>query len=235
MRLPSHSIICLLAALAGWSGCGQSTPEIMLNVAQDGTKPCLGAAHLEISVITVDGVQVFHEFGQFFDVNTHACLIPTYSFPELPLGRGIQIAVSMWDSTSDNAGHLATGSSVPIDVKASSPTTQLDLNLTRRVGVELGSIIILKPDDWQAISGVTRLQFRITPEDEQTPIRSGFFSFAPELRDDPFPLIVSALPQPAVMTGFEVAVEAYRDQEPLRTWTGWAYLGPDNNPGYLQP
>jgi len=205
-----------------------------LNIGQDGTKPCLGAAHLEVQVITTDGVHVFHEFGQFFDVNTHACLIPTYSFPALPFGKGIQIAISIWDSTSDTTGQLASGASLPVEVKAGSADTQLELTLSR-TSAQLGTIIITKPADWGAMSGVNKLQYRITPAGEPTPVRSGFFSYAPDLRADPFPLIVSALPLPAVLTEFSVQVEAYRESDLLRTWNASAWIGPDSgqNPGYI--
>ena len=215
-------------------GCGAGTPEVWLALKEDGTKPCLGAAHLEIQVITSDGVHVFHEFGQFFNGETHACTIGQFRFPELTPGKGIQIAVSMWDSTSDTSGQLSTGASLPINVELDSPTTQLDINLTR-TSAALGTVIMQKPNDWANVSGIDKLQYRITPVGDLMPVRSGFFSYAPGLREDPFPLIVAALPITQTMSELGVVVEAYRGTDLLRAWNGSAWLGPGplQNPFYL--
>jgi hypothetical protein len=206
-------------------GCGAGNPEVWLALKEDGSKPCLGAAHMEIQVITSAGVHVFHEFGQFFNGETHACAVGQFRFPELTLGKGIQIAVSMWDSTSDTSGQLSTGASLPINVDADSPTTQLDINLTR-TSAALGTVIMQKPSNWATVSGIDKLQYWITPMGDARPVRSGLFSYNPSLREDPFPLIVSALPITETMSELEVVVEAYQGATLVRAWNVSAWLGP---------
>jgi hypothetical protein len=216
-------------------GCGGGHPEVWLAIGEDGTKPCLGAAHMEIQVITAEGVQVFHEFGQFFNGQTHACALGQYRYGQLPLGRGVQIAISMWDSTSDTSGQLSSGASLGIDIEADSPTTQLEIPLTR-TSAALGTLIVSKPADWANVAGINKLQYRVTPVGESIPVRSGFFSYAPDLRADPFPLIVSALPISAQLTEFQVTVEALRDADLVRAWntTAWLGTGVGQNPYYVQ-
>lgn len=228
-------VFFLLAALA-CASCGPGHPDVWLSLGQDGTQPCLGAAHLEIEVSTPKGKSVFHEFNQFFDANTHSCAIGQFRYPDLPLGNGAEIAVSVWDSTSDTAGQLATGSSLPLNINDDSPTTQVDITLSR-LQVPLGTMIIQRPSDWGSVGGISSLMYRVIPAGEQIPVRSGYLAYAPELRPDPFPLIISSLPLPQELSEMTIYVEAYREGEPnaLRTWTSSAWLGggTNQNPAYV--
>jgi hypothetical protein len=227
-----------LALLAGLlPACGGGNPEVWLALGQDGSKPCLGAAHMEIQIIYPDGVEVFHEFGQFFNGETHACAIGEFRFSGLTLGKGIQVSVSMWDSTSDTAGQLATGSSLPVNVTAGSPTTQLEVDLAR-TDAPLGTIIVPEPPpDWANVSGIDTLTYRVTAVESEQVLRSGFFSYSPEMRAraNPFPLLISGLELFGQSTELQLVVEAKRGQDLVRSWTAAAYLGGNApNPAYAQ-
>ncbi len=229
-------MLILGLALFACVACGPGHPQVWLSLGQDGTQPCLGAAHLEIEVTTPEGKSEFHEFNQFFDANTHACAIGQFRYPDLPLGNGVEIAVSAWDSTTDSAGLLATGSSLPLNIKDDSPTMQVDITLSR-LQVPLGTMIIQRPSDWASLGGISTLMYRVIPAGEQIPVRSGYVAYAPEVRPDPFPLIISSLPLPQELSEMTVYVEAYRqgEQNALRTWTSSAWLGggANQNPAYV--
>ncbi len=226
-------VLALALFSIGFAGCGGGNPEIGLVISEDNTWPCLGAAHMKIQVNSDAGMSEFHEFGQFFDTHTHKCAIGQYRFSGLPLGSGIQVAVSMHDSTADPEGHLASGSSQTIDVKENTPYHELPVPLTRTTAA-LGSVVIYRPADWDAVSGINRLNYHIMPDGEIIPVRSGSFTYAPELRSDPFPLIVSALELPAEMTQYQVVVEARQVDVLVRTWTGEIFLSTGYNPAFLE-
>lgn len=225
-------VVLLLGLLPA---CGEDNPEVWLVLGQDGTKPCLGAAHMEIQAIYPDGVEVFHEFGQFFNGETHACAFGQFRFSGLTLGKGIQVSVSMWDSTSDTSGQLATGSSLPVNITAGSPTTQLEVGLTR-TDAPLGTIIVPEPPpDWANVSGIDTLTYRVTAVETDQVLRSGFFSYSPEMRANPFPLLISGLELFGQSTELQLLVEAKRGQDLVRSWSAAAYLGGNApNPAYAQ-
>ncbi len=229
VRILGWWVVLLLGLLPA---CGEDNPEVWLVLGQDGTKPCLGGAHMEIQAIHPDGVEVFHEFGQFFNGETQACAFGQFRFSGLTLGKGIQVSVSMWDSTSDTSGQLATGSSLPVNVTAGSPTTQLEVDLTR-TDAPLGTIIVqTPPPDWGTVSGIDKLAYRVVPAAAEQPLRSGFFSIPPDRLSSPFPLFISGLTNFTEMTEITVSIEAYRGDALVASWNAIAWIGSESNPAY---
>ncbi|HOX43489.1 MAG TPA: hypothetical protein PK668_07825 [Myxococcota bacterium] len=218
--------LALALLVGGSAGCGSEVSEVRLDLQEDGSSPCMGAAHLVFQVLSSTGVKEFHEFGEFFRADTSACVSGEFRFEGLDFSSSVQLAVKVYDSTVDDLGILAMGTSQPLDIHAGSPTMQLVVTLAR-TDARLGTIRIrTAPADFYQYANIDHLLFSVTPEGEVAPLRSGYFAFAPERALDPFPLLVSNLPVPAITTQMNVRVDAQdAASQPVHTWTGAAYLG----------
>jgi len=216
----------MVAALLA-SACGGSNPEVWLKVEEDGSRPCLGASHLRVKV-NMPGQQpevlTFDEFGVFFNTESFGCaIINEFRFPDLPLGKGVTLELSLSDSSTEDKGILSVGTSIPFDVKSGSPIQEVVISLYRRPGVQEGTLVVKKPADWGNISGIQSLQFRVTKEGETTPTRAYYLTYDPETRPDPFPLLVSNLPAPEEMELYHLLLEGMDANNPpnvLRAWQG---------------
>ncbi len=214
----------LCAALAG---CGSEVSEVRLDLQEDGSSPCMGAAHMMIRVISSDGPsREFHEFGQFFRGDNAACVNGEFRFAGLDFSRSVQIAVQLYDSTTDQSGMLATGTSLPLAIQQGAPTTQLMVSLSR-TDARLGTLRIGRaPADFFQYANVDHLLYSVTPDGDTSPTRSGYLAFAPERILDPFPLIVSNLPIPATTSVMRLRMDAQDAAgQPVHTWTGTGMLG----------
>jgi hypothetical protein len=226
------------------AACGEESGEVRLAIQEDASLPCLGAAHLHVRVMSPARIREYHEFGQFFGLDTRACVNGEYRYEGLSFANGVQVTLQMWDSTSDiyppgQGGLLASGTSLPIDVKGGQPITQLVVPLGRTPDCRLGTVILIRPDDWDNFPQLDALQYSISEEGAGVPLRSGYFAVFPERMSNPFPLIISNLPVSAVNTPLSVRVDGLGASLPpnappvLRTWTATAFLGGDApNPGY---
>lgn len=217
-------------------GCGGDTPEVWLEIHEDTTHPCLGANHMKIKVNVNNKEIKYDEFGLFFKTDGQfGCNINQYSFSELPLGKGVNVDFLLYDSSTDPSfGLLTEGKSINFDVSASSVTKVLRIDLTRKPTIQEGTVVIQEPSNW-GISrdqmGVVILQFRILLASDQSFVRSGYIAtFDAVERSEPFPLVVSNLPTPAVLTEFNVQLDGLnRDKDIVTTWGGTAWLGTGSN------
>ena len=217
------------------AGCGGEIPEVWLEIHEDATHPCLGASHMKIKV-TVNADEIkYDEFGLFFKTEgTYGCNINQYSFSELPLGKGVNVDFLLYDSSTDpNFGLLSEARSIDFNVSASSVTKVLRVDLTRKPAIQEGTVVIQKPANWISAQQleVVILQFRVLLASDQSFVRSGYIAtFDAEDRGDPFPLIVSNLPTPPVLTEFNIQLDGLDgSREKVTTWGGTAWLGTGSN------
>jgi len=219
-------------------GCGGDIPEVWLEIHEDGTNPCLGASHMKIKV-NVDSREIkYDEFGLFFKTDgAFGCNINQHSFSELPLGKDVNVDFLLYDSsTNPNFGLLAEGKSINFDVSASSVTKVLRIDLSRKPTIQKGTVVIQAPGNWETARDqldVVILQFRVLLASDQSFVRSGYIATFDALQEDrrnPFPLIVSNLPTPQVLTDFNVQLDGLNlDKQVVTTWGGVAWLGTGGN------
>jgi hypothetical protein len=226
--------IFVLGLLLALAGCGGGKPEVWLVVNEDGSRPCLGASHLRVKVnlpSQQQDVLIFDEFGLFFSIDQFDCvIIDEFRFPDLPLGTGISLEFSLSDSTTEDKGVLSTATSNSFDISGGSPIQEVYVDLYRKPGVQQGTLVVHKPNDWGNFSGIKSLQFRITKQGETLPTRAYYITYDPVSRPEPFPLIISNLPAPDSMEQYSFLLEGMDDQQPpevLRTWPGTIYLKKD--------
>jgi hypothetical protein len=213
-------------------GCGGDIPEVWLEIHEDATHPCLGASHMKVKVNVDDKELKYDEFGLFFKTDTRMCSINQHSFSELPLGKGVNVDFMLYDSSTDpNFGLLTEAKSIDFDVSASSVTKVLRIDLTRKPSIQEGTIVVSRPVSWGMVDGVVILQFRVLLASDQSFVRSGYIAtFDAVEREEPFPLIISNLPAPQVLTDFNVQLDGLnRDKETITTWGGTAWLGTGGN------
>jgi hypothetical protein len=219
-------------------GCGGDIPEVWLEIHEDATHPCLGASHMKIKVNVNSQEIKYDEFGLFFKTDgDFGCNINQYSFSELPLGKGVNVDFLLYDSSTDpNFGLLSEGKSINFDVAASSVTKVLRIDLSRKPTIQEGTVVIQEPGNWRTTRDqleVVILQFRVLLASDQSFVRSGYiatFDALIEDRKNPFPLIVSNLPTPQVLTDFNVQLDGLnRDKDVVTTWGGTAWLGTGSN------
>ncbi len=232
-----------LGVLAIWfvlvAGCGGDVPEVWLEILEDATSPCLGASHMKIKVNVNQKEIKYDEFGLFFKTDGQfGCNINQFSFPELPLGKGVNVEFLLYDSsTDDNSGLLSEGRSIDFDVSASSLTKVLRIELTRKPSIQRGTVVVnvQDPENWKRVRdqmNVEVLQFRILLASDQSFVRSGYiasFDASKEERRYPFPVIISNLPAPEVLTEFSIQLDGMRREQgnlvAAATWRGVAWLG----------
>jgi len=205
------------------SGCGGSNPQVWLQIEEDGSLPCLGASHMRVELHAPNNDSAdftFDEFGLFFDTDNFNCVIRGgFSFPDLPLGSDFSLEMSLSDSTTEDKGILSRGTSVSFNVSSGSPTQEVTIGLYRTPGVQQGTLVVYKPDDWNNVSGIQILQFRITKDGETTPARAYYLTFDPVSYPDPFPLVISNLPTPIDMEMYNFTLEGLDGQQNvLRAW-----------------
>ena len=218
------------------AGCGGDIPEVWLEIHEDATHPCLGANHMKIKVNVNDQENKYDEFGLFFKTDGQfGCNVNQYTFSELPLGKGMNVDFLLYDSSTDpNFGLLTESTSINFDVSASSVTKVLTIDLTRKPAIQEGTVVIQEPGNWKTSRDqmeVVILQFRVLLASDQSFVRSGYIAtFDAMERKDPFPLVVSNLPTPQVLTEFYIQLDGLnRDKEPITTWGGTAWLGTGSN------
>lgn len=238
MSLRHAPIVSIILGLGLLMGCGGDIPEVWLEIHEDATHPCLGASHMKIKV-NVDAQEIkYDEFGLFFKTDgDFGCNINQYSFSELPLGKGVNVDFLLYDSSTDpNFGLLCEGKSINFDVSASSVTKVLRIDLSRKPTIQEGTVVIQEPGNWRTTRDqleVVILQFRVLLASDQSFVRSGYiatFDALIEDRKNPFPLIVSNLPTPQVLTDFNVQLDGLnRDKQVVTTWGGTAWLGTGSN------
>jgi hypothetical protein len=219
-------------------GCGGDIPEVWLEIHEDATHPCLGANHMKIKVNVNSQELKYDEFGLFFKTDgAFNCNINQYSFSELPLGKGVNVDFLLYDSSTDpNFGLLTEGKSINFDVSASSVTKVLRIDLSRMPTIQEGTVVIQEPGNWRISRDqmeVVILQFRVLLASDQSFVRSGYIATFDALladRKNPFPLIVSNLPTPQVLTEFNIQLDGLnRDKDVVTTWGGTAWLGTGSN------
>lgn len=217
--------LCLVVWL---SGCGEGNPEVWLVINGDSSRPCLGASHMKVRIGLPEGDYKYDEFGLFFkpDVTEDfRCEIPEYHFSQLKLSDNVQVEITLWDSSTEDMGILAQGSTIAFNVKSGSPTQELRIDLARKPGVQQGTVMMWEPSGWFNMRGVRAIQFRVTPQGGTQPVRSWYFAYDAETRPNPFPLLISNLPTPQDLTPYEVVVEALdANQAIIQPWTGMVYL-----------
>ncbi len=230
--IPTARVMRMLLLLClAWAACGQSSPEVRLQLSEDDSLPCMGAAHLRIQIQFPNHTpptQVFDEFDLFFDTEQFTCRLPReLRFPNLPLGSEISLELRLTDSSSGEQGVLAAATSPSFSISGDSSSIDLTVDLYRQPGVKLGTVVIVKPDTWGNISNIESLEFTVTREGETVPIRADLFDWDPLLRPDPFPLVISNLPATEFLEAYDILVEGFDDQDPpqkARAWRGVAYL-----------
>jgi hypothetical protein len=221
-------------------GCGGDIPEVWLEIHEDGTHPCLGANHMKIKINVNDREIKYDEFGLFFKTDGFNCNINQYSFSELPLGKGVNVDFLLYDSSTDaNFGLLSEGKSINFDVSAASVTKVVRIDLSRKPTIQEGTVVIQEPGNWRTMRDqleVVILQFRVLLASDQSFVRSGYIATFDALladRKNPFPLVISNLPTPPVLTDFNVQLDGMkRENEELVTavtWGGTAWLGAGSN------
>jgi hypothetical protein len=153
------------------------------------------------------------------------------------LGKGVNVDFLLYDSSTDpNFGLLAEGKSINFDVSANSVTKVLRIDLSRKPTIQEGTVVIQAPRNWEQTRDqldVVILQFRVLLASDQSFVRSGYIATYDALLEDrrnPFPLIVSNLPTPQVLTDFNVQLDGLaRDKQVVTTWGGTAWLGTGGN------
>ena len=232
------SLLAALCAVPFGAGCGGDIPEVWLEIHEDATHPCLGANHMKIKVNVNNNEIKYDEFGLFFKTEgAYSCNINQYSFSELALGQGVNVDFLLYDSSTDpNFGLLSEAKSIDFNVSVSSVTKVLRIDLTRKPAIQEGTVVIQKPANWISAQQleVVILQFRVLLASDQSFVRSGYIAtFDADERVDPFPLIVSNLPTPDILTEFNIQLDGLkRDQGDLITvvtWGGTAWLGTGSN------
>jgi hypothetical protein len=202
---------------------------VWLVILEDGSHPCLGATHLEINVNVPEGSYQFNEFGVFFNpeqAQNFKCEIPEIRFSGLEFAKNAQVEFILRDSTTEDKGVLATGTSVAFNVGSESPIQELRINLGRLASALKGTAFIWEPDDWWNVKGINKLQFRVTEQGQEIPVRAWYLTYHPQDLADPFPVAISNLPAPNDPTYYDVAIEARNETDQiLRTWTGGVLLG----------
>ena len=209
------------------AACGGGNSQVWVNVLSGDTRPCLGAAHLNIKVNLPQGTKEFNKFGKFFqDQPNYDCMIGELSFPDLPMANGLNIQIEVWDLSTDLQGQLSVGQTSPaIDVAAGMPVQALDIKLERKVGIALGTAIASRPTDFDQIQGIEYLMFSVDGTVDGQPFnRNGYVAFEKVDNPDPFPLILSNLPTPSTLTEFTVKLRAIAGGNTLREWSGSAWL-----------
>ena len=170
-----------------------------------------------------------------------------FRISDLDFGSSVRILLNLWDSTSDTKGLVATGSSLVFSVREDSPTTRLDIMLSRAEDAQgkkrpLGTLIVLnRPARWDSIGAIGRLLFRVIPSGETDPVRSTYFSWMSSMDYDPFPLVVSSLGIGAELVEYQLLIEAQRfnsttnSWSTIDSWSGTGSLGPGagQNPGFV--
>jgi len=231
-------LVSVVLSLGFLVGCGGDIPEVWLEIHEDATHPCLGASHMKIKVNVNNQEIKYDEFGLFFKTDgAFGCNINQYSFSELPLGKGVNVDFLLYDSSTDpNFGLLTEGKSINFDVSASSVTKVLRIDLSRKPTIQEGTIVIQEPGNWRTTRDqleVVILQFRVLLASDQSFVRSGYIATFDALladRKNPFPLVVSNLPAPQVLTDFNVQLDGLnRDKQVVTTWGGTAWLGTGSN------
>jgi hypothetical protein len=217
-------------------GCGGDIPEVWLEINEDATHPCLGANHMKIKVNVNNDEIKYDEFGLFFKTDGQfGCNINQYTFSELPLGKGVNVDFLLYDSSTDpNFGLLAESRSINFDVSASSVTKVLRIDLTRKPTIQEGTIVIQEPSNWKTSRDqmeVVILQFRVLLASDGSFVRSGYIATFDALeRRDPFPLVVSNLPAPQILTEFNIQLDGLNQAKETKvTWGGTAWLGTGSN------
>lgn len=205
-------------------GCGGSNPQVWLKIQEDGSLPCLGASHMRLELHAPENGtddMIFDEFGLFFNTDNFSCaIVGGFSFPDLPLGTNFSLKMSFSDSTTENIGILSFGTSIPFNVSSGSPTQELTIDLYRTPGVQQGTLVVYKPDDWNSVSGIKALQFRIIKDGDTTPARAYYLTYDPVSHPDPFPLVISNLPAPTNMELYNFTLEGLDGQQNiLRAWS----------------
>lgn len=233
--------LAVAVSLLALVGCGGDIPEVWLEIHEDGTHPCLGANHMKIKVNVNNKEIKYDEFGLFFKTDgAFSCNINQYSFSDLPLGRGVNVDFLLYDSSTDaNFGLLAEAKSINFDVSASSVTKVLRIDLSRKPNIQEGTVVIQEPVNWRQSRDqleVVILQFRVLLVSDQSYVRSGYIATFDALladRKNPFPLVVSNLPTPPVLTDFNIQLDGMKregqDLVPAVTWGGTAWLGTGSN------
>lgn len=224
-RIDIQSILIFMAVCLNLCGCGGETPEVWLEIHEDGTHPCLGASHLKLKVNVNDEEIKFDEFGLFFKTDTFGCAFNQYTFPELPLGRGMNVDFLLYDSsTNPNYGLLAESKSIDFDVLASSLTKVLSIDLTRNSNIQKGTVVVSKKN-W-AVSGVVILQFRVLLHSDGSFVRSGYIATFDAVERQELPLVITNLPTPDDLTEFDIQVDGLdRDKQVRTSWGNTAWLG----------
>ncbi len=226
---PVMLLLFIAAALA--AGCGPQNTEVWMRIEEDTSRPCLGAAHmrLRINLGPDNKPMTFDEFGMYFDPNTFQCKVPSaISYPGLPMGQNLSVDVSLSDSSTQAEGILAEVSSRPFNVGEGAPIQEIVVELFRKPGVQQGTVIVYKPGDWEAVSGIEILQFRIVKEGDVNPTRAYYLAYDPYIRPDPFPLVISNLPAPDNMEIYRLYLEGLDGNgQLLRSWNAPVYLQKD--------
>jgi hypothetical protein len=226
------TLSCLLAI-----GCGGDVPVVWLEILEDATNPCLGASHMKVKVNVNQKEIKYDQFGLFFKTDGQfGCNINQFTFTGLPLGKGVNVELLLYDSSTDtNSGLLSEGRSIDFDVSASSLPKSIRINLTRKPAIQRGTLVVQAPGNWTDVlkqMGIVVLQFRVLLADDQSFVRSGYiasFDATREDRKNPFPIVISNLPTPPVITEFYIQLDGMkRDVEgnliAVATWGGSAWL-----------
>lgn len=238
MRRAIMRLGMLVASVLLPAGCGSEVPEVWLEIQEDATHPCLGASHMKVKVNSGDKEIKYDEFGLFFKTDGgFGCNINQFSFSGLPLGSGVYVELLLYDSSTDpNFGLLAESRSINFDVSASSVTKVLRIDLTRKPAIQPGTVVIQEPGNWRSTRdqmGVVILQFRVLLASDQSFVRSGYiatFDANQAGLENPFPLIISNLPNPPILTDFNIQLDGLnRDKQIVATWGGTAWLGTGGN------
>jgi len=228
MNRATRAMLFFLLAGMLLAACGPADTEVWLRIEEDASHPCLGAGHLRVRVQNNDlqPGPVFDEFAVFFDKETMQCRIGgEFRYPGLPPGSGYTVEMSFSDSSTEDRGLLSEVVSNEFSVSAGAPIQEVTISLYRRPGVSQGTLIAYQPGDWGVVGGISILQFRVIKDGEATPVRAYYVAYDPQLRPDPFPLVISNLPAPVDLELYHFYLEGLDDQQRLlRTWNAPVYL-----------
>ena len=212
----------LFWALAAWlTACSGGTPEVWVQFLEDDTFPCLGAAQMKVEIWVKGQMEKqLIENGIFFRSDNQHCQLKEYRYPELPQGLGIEVWVSLFDSTlldpnANPQGLLSQSKSLTFDVDGGNWIRQLTIRMSRNLpGSQPGTLVVKEPADWSTVSGVKRLQCQLSQG--TTPVRDTFVEEAVKSGFSPFPLFVSGIPLTGVFDLTITAVDAQNSA--LRAW-----------------
>ncbi|MBW2701276.1 MAG: hypothetical protein JRF33_10690 [Deltaproteobacteria bacterium] len=226
MRLPIWLSLIFLVA------CGGSNPEIWVEIQEpmDLSYPCLGASHLQIRVVLPDGTYKYDQFGRYFADNDYRCIVPPYSFADLPLADGVRLELVMTDSSTDAGGELSSGISQVFNVSADSPTTKVVISLQRTSAALGTAVLAVAPADWTQQPNLARLRFSLVEGENG---RAGYFYWVPAEDADPFPLFISGLPVPGDLRAHHLVLEGLdANDSVVKTWETDIMMGGGSLIGY---